>query len=96
MAIAIEQLKRGISPPVFETKDIMTMNIELDSPIFMEPYEMLGVRQAPAGGAEVLVAFIESKVVLGFWVYPLEWKYPIIRAIYKLSSEPVTSSTVAL
>ncbi|MCA1643718.1 MAG: ATP-binding protein [Acidobacteria bacterium] len=92
VAITIEQIKRGITPPLFETENIVLMNVELDSPIFDEDYEMLGARAALAGGAEVLVAFIESKVVLAFWVYPLQWQYPVIRAIYKLGGEPDTTN----
>jgi hypothetical protein len=87
VAIAIEQIKRNVTPQAFETEEIMTINVEPDSPLFNEEYEMLGVRPAPMGGAEVLVTFLESKVVLAFWVYPLEWQYPVIRAIYKLGDE---------
>ena len=91
VAIAIEQIKRGVTPPAFEKEDILTINVELDSPIFNEEYEMLGARQAPAGGAEVLVVFLESKVVLAFWVYPLQWQFPVIRAIYKLGGKSVNT-----
>ncbi len=84
VAIAIEQIQRGVTPPAFETEDILTMNIDLDSPILNEEYEILGARPAIMGGAEVLVAFIKSKVVLAFWIYPLQWQYPVVRAIYKL------------
>lgn len=87
VAIAIEQMRRGVTPSAFEKEDILTIDVELDSPIFAEEYEMLGARLAPSGGAEVLVAFIESKVVLAFWVYPLKWRDPVIRAIYKLRSD---------
>jgi hypothetical protein len=87
VAIAIEQLSKGITPPIFTPGDIVTMGIELDSPIFNEQYEVLGARPALMGGAEVLVAFPETKVLLAFWIYPLEWKYPEIRAIYKLGGE---------
>jgi hypothetical protein len=93
VAIAIEQMRRGITPSSFEREDIVTMDIELDSPIFDEDYELLGARPALMGGAEVLVAFIVSKVVLAFWVYPLEWKYPVIRAIYKVAGPSETTST---
>lgn len=84
VAIAIEQTKRGVNPPAFEREDIPMTGVELDSPVFNEEYEMLGARPAISGGAEVLIAFAESEVVLAFWVYPLEWQYPVIRAIYKL------------
>ncbi|MBC7933534.1 MAG: ATP-binding protein [Rubrivivax sp.] len=95
VAIAIEQIKRAITPTSFESENIVMMNIEIDSPIFNEDYEILGARPALMGGAEVLVAFIESKVVLAFWVYPLEWKYPVIRAIYKLGEATDTSNAEA-
>ena len=90
VAIAIEQIKRGITPPVFEREDIKMTEAALDDPIFTEEYEMLGVRTAPMGGAEVLVAFLESEVVIAFWVYPLQWLYPVIRAIYKLETQTET------
>jgi len=91
VAIAIEQIKRGVTPPAFEKEDILTMDVELGSPIFSEEYEMLGAQPALYGGAEVIVAFMESKIVLGFWVYPLEWQYPVIRAIYKLGGASNTT-----
>ncbi len=91
VAIAIEQSKRGITPPAFERNDILTTDIELNNLISSEEYEMLGARLAIMGGAEVLVAFIESKVVLAFWVYPLGWEHPVIRAIYKLGGESDTA-----
>lgn len=94
VAIAIEQIKRGVTPPVFETENILTMNIKLDSPVFNEDYEMLGARPAIMGGAEVLVAFIEPKVILAFWVYPLGWQYPVIRGIYKLEGESENSESI--
>ena len=93
VAIAIEQIKRGITPSSFESEDILTMDIELDSPMFSEEYEILGARPSIVGGAEVLVAFTASEVVLAFWVYPLEWQYPVIRAIYKLGGDTVTKNT---
>jgi hypothetical protein len=92
VAIAIEQIKRGITPPAFENDDILTRNVEFDSAIFEEDYEILGARPAIMGGAEVLVAFIESNAVLAFWIYPLRWQYPVIRAIYKLGGESVTTN----
>jgi hypothetical protein len=87
VAIAIEQLSKGITPPIFTPGEIVTMDIELDSPIFNEQYEVLGARPAIMGGAEVLVSFPESKVLLAFWIYALQWKYPEIRAIYKLGGK---------
>ncbi len=81
---AIEQIQRGEIPKEFEREDITLMNIELDNPVFKESYELLGARQATMGGAEVLVAFEESEIVLAFWVYPLQWQFPVIRSIYKL------------
>jgi hypothetical protein len=93
VAIAIEQIKRGIIPSSFETEDILMMGVNLDSQIFDQEYEMVGARPAIAGGAEVIVGFVKSKTALAFWVYPLEWKYPVIRAIYKLGSASETTNT---
>ncbi len=81
---ALEQLQRGEIPKEFEREDITLMNVNLDDETFTESYELLGARQAIMGGAEILVAFTESKIVLAFWVYPLQWRYPVIRSIYKL------------
>jgi hypothetical protein len=47
-------------------EDILTMDVELGSPIFSEEYEMLGAQPALYGGAEVIVAFMESKLYLDF------------------------------
>ena len=89
-----EKIANDLTPPTFETEDILTKYAEIENPldtqIFNEEYELLGARPAWGGGAEVLVAFIESKVVLAFWVYPLQWIYPVIRAIYKLKGEVAT------
>jgi hypothetical protein len=95
VAIAIEQIKRGVTPPAFEKEDILMMDVELNSSTFDEDYELLGARQAIGGGAEVLVGFVKSKAVLAFWVYPLQWQYPVIRAVYKIKGESVTTSESA-
>jgi hypothetical protein len=95
VAIAIEQIKRGFTPPAFEQEKILMMDVELNSPIFDEEYEMLGAQPAIGGGAEVIVGFVKSKVALAFWVYPLEWKYPVIRAIYKLGGASDTTKAEA-
>lgn len=92
VAIAIEQIKRGITPPAFEKEDILMIDVELNSPIFDEEYEMLGARPALGGGAEVIVGFVKSKIALAFWVYPLQWEYPVIRAIYKLGGASDTAN----
>ena len=81
---AIEQIQLGNIPDEFEREDITLMNIELNDPVFNESFELLGARPATLGGAEVLVAFEESKIVLAFWVYPLQWQFPVIRSIYKI------------
>jgi len=44
VAIAIEHIKRGVTPPAFDKEDIQTMNVNLDSQIFDEEYEVLGAR----------------------------------------------------
>jgi len=92
VAISIEQIKRGVIPPAFEKGGILTMDVELESLIVDEEYEVLGASRAPMGGAEVLVAFRPSKAVLGFWVYPLRWRYPVVRDIYKLEGKSATTS----
>jgi hypothetical protein len=90
VAIAIEQIKRGITPPIFEAEDLLKKDDELYSMILNEDYEMLGGRFAVMGGAEILVGFIESKAALAFWVYPLAWKDPVIRMIYKVGGQTGT------
>jgi hypothetical protein len=84
VAIAIEQIKRSIAPTTFEREGILTEEPELHSLLLNEEYEMLGARPCIMGGAEVVVGLIESKVACAFWVYPLQWQEPVIRAIYKL------------
>ncbi|SRR6266568_6467837 len=84
VAIAIEQIRRGIVPEAFEREDLTTLEPSLDSPIYKESYELLGAKPALFGGAEVLVAFTESNTVVAFWIYPLGWVDPVIRAIYTL------------
>ncbi len=84
VAIAIEQIRRGLIPSAFERPELTTLEPKLDSPIYAENYELLGARPALTGGAEVLVDFTESKTLIAFWIYPLEWRYPVIRAIYTI------------
>ena len=96
VAIAIEQLKRGITPELFERENILTKNIGFDGAVFdeavfEEEYEILGAQPAVMGGAEVFAAFTESQTVLAFWIYPLAWKEPVIRAIYKIKTKPTTT-----
>lgn len=83
---ALAQLQLGQTPKEFEREDIVLMDIELDDSVFGESYEILGARPHTFGGAEVLVAFVESETVLAFWVYPLQWQFPVIRGIYKISN----------
>jgi hypothetical protein len=94
VAIAIEQIQRGITPQSFEKEGILTTDVELASIIVNEEYEILGVRRVPMGGAEVLVGFKPSKAIVGFWIYPLQWRYPVIRDIYKIqgASIPISES----
>lgn len=84
-AKAMEQIKRGEKPKEFEREDIQ--HIDIEDPLFDEPFELLGGKPAIMGGAEVWVGFPESKEVIAFWIYPLEWRYPVIRAVYKLTKE---------
>lgn len=93
VARAIEQIARGDIPKEFEQEDISIRGVSLDSPIFRKEYELLGARPAFSGGAEVLVGFRESKEVIAFWVYPLQWTYPVIRAIYKIGDDIDESET---
>ena len=86
VARAIDQIGRGEIPKEFEHENISISGIELNSPIFQEEYELLGAQPAMFGGAEVLVGFPETKEVIAFWIYPLQWRYPVIRAIYKMEN----------
>jgi hypothetical protein len=81
VAIALEQMRKGIEPPIFEKGGPTLLDIDLDDPVFKEPYEILGAVAALLGGSEVLVAFTDSKVGIAFWVYPLMWSTPVIRSI---------------
>lgn len=81
---AINQIREGKIPKEFEREDILIDNIDLDSSLFHQEYELLGAQQALMGGAEVWIGFPETKEVVAFWVYPLRWQFPVIRAIYKL------------
>lgn len=87
VARAIEQIANGEIPKEFEREDISIRGITLDNPIFRKEYELLGAQPAMFGGAEVLVAFPETKEVIAFWIYSLQWKYPVIRAIYKMGQD---------
>lgn len=93
VARAMEQIGRGEIPNDFEREDITITGIDLNSPLFQKEYELLGARPALMGGAEVLVGFTESKEVIAFWIYPLQWQYPVIRAIYNLRGDNLDSGS---
>lgn len=95
VARAIEQIGRGEIPKEFEREDISIRGVDLDSPNFHQKYELLGAQPATLGGTEVLIAFPETKEVIAFWVYPLQWRYPVIRAIYKLSGDSENSEDIS-
>ena len=81
---ALEQLQREEIPIEFEREERTILDFEFDDSVFKESYELMGARPATLGGAEVLVLFAESQTVIGFWVYPLQWQFPVIRGVYKL------------
>jgi hypothetical protein len=90
----IQQIRQGTVPKEFESEDISVSGIKLDDPIFHETYELLGVRQAIMGGAEVLIGFHESKTVIAFWIYPLMWRNPVVRAIYSTGGPPTEDTLI--
>ncbi len=87
VAKAMKELRQGILPESFEREERTFLDINIEDPIFQKDYELLGGRQAEMGGVEVLVGFPETEEVLGFWIYPLQWQFPVIRGVYKLNSK---------
>ena len=83
VAIVIEKIRRDITPTEFERNNLLEES-QIDRELFDDAYDLLGARPALFGGQEVLVGFPTSKRVIAFWIYPLEWRYPVVRAIYEL------------
>ena len=74
--------------------NVFKFGLDRDDPVFQEPYEILGGVPALFGGSEVLVGFQNSETLIAFWV-PLEWTYPVIRAVYKRTEEQVLNESIS-
>lgn len=79
--ITVEQIKRGQQPEYFEREDIFLDDIDLKDEVFHQSYVLGGGQPATFGGSQVYLNFETAETLLVFWIYPLNWSYPVVRSI---------------
>ncbi|MGI3001345.1 hypothetical protein [Vibrio alginolyticus] len=80
---AEELAERGTDPDFENNKlGMLTLN-QFSKQYLHQEFEFIMMKPALGGGAELYLGFNEKKV-LYFWVYPLGWEQPTIRAIVDL------------
>ena len=92
VSISIEQIRAGKTPTrieddtVLEARigsgpdEIRLIDVDFDASFFAKEYNIVSVELGLMGGAWVYAVFGSNRYI-AFWLYPLRWEFPVIRAI---------------
>jgi len=92
VSISIEQIRAGKIPTRIEDSTILEasigsgsdemklVNVDFDAPFFAKEYNIVKAELGLMGGAWVYAVFGTDRYI-AFWLYPLRWEFPVIRAI---------------
>ncbi|MEZ8311515.1 hypothetical protein AB6D20_019290 [Vibrio splendidus] len=80
---AEELAERGSAPDFMDNELGMLTLGQFSSQYLHQKYEIVMMKPAIGGGVELYLGFNEEKV-LYFWIYPLGWEQPTLRAIVDL------------
>jgi hypothetical protein len=79
-----EELAERGKKPEFKKNDLGMLSLEEFSQKYLhQSFEFIMMRPAIGGGVELYLGFNKEKI-LYFWIYPLGWEQPTIRAIVDL------------